>query len=52
MATKICDSTRGVAAVVYAPSGDRPTDLESAAERFADLLKSECSAAETGWSLP
>lgn len=52
MATKICDSTRGVAAVVYAPSGDRPADLESAAERFADLLKSECRAAETGWSLP
>ena len=52
MATKIGESTRSVAAVIYAPSGDRPADLEAAAGRFADLLKSECSASEAGWSVP
>lgn len=51
MATKTRDSTRGVAAVIYAPSSDCPADLDAAAGRFADLLKSECGASEAGWSV-
>jgi hypothetical protein len=49
MATKIRESTRGLAAVVYAPSAEPLSDLEAAAARFAQLLRSECGAAESGW---
>jgi len=52
MATKTSESTRNVAAVIYAPSGDHGADLEASAERFAHLLHSECHAAESGWSIP
>jgi DNA/RNA-binding domain of Phe-tRNA-synthetase-like protein len=49
MATKTRESTRNVAAVLYAPSAEPLTDLEAAAARFAALLRSECRAAESGW---
>jgi DNA/RNA-binding domain of Phe-tRNA-synthetase-like protein len=52
MATKVRESTRSIAAVIYAPAIEPKTDLEAAAARFAALLRSECKAAETGWSLP
>jgi DNA/RNA-binding domain of Phe-tRNA-synthetase-like protein len=51
MATKTRESTRNVAAVIYAPIDDQGSDLETAAERFANLLHSECSAAKSGWSV-
>lgn len=49
MATKICQSTRNVAAIIYAPATNHGTDLEAAAGHFADLLRSECHAAESRW---
>jgi len=49
MDTKTSESTRNVTAVIYAPSTDHPTDLDAAADRFANLLQAECSAAESGW---
>jgi DNA/RNA-binding domain of Phe-tRNA-synthetase-like protein len=52
MATKIRESTRDVAAVIYAPSDETGSDLNAAAQRFAALLRTECGAAESGWSLP
>jgi DNA/RNA-binding domain of Phe-tRNA-synthetase-like protein len=51
MATKIRESTRDVSAVVYAPVSESPQDLEAAAARFAELLRTECGAAEAGWSV-
>jgi DNA/RNA-binding domain of Phe-tRNA-synthetase-like protein len=52
MATKTKESTRHVAAVIYAPSAEPAGDLEGAAARFAQLLRSEYGAAESGWSVP
>jgi DNA/RNA-binding domain of Phe-tRNA-synthetase-like protein len=52
MATKIRESTRDISAVVYAPASESPQGIEAAAARFADLLRSECGAAESGWSVP
>ncbi len=49
MATKIRESTRNVAAIIYAPAPNQGTDLEAAAQRFADLLRSECHAVDSGW---
>jgi DNA/RNA-binding domain of Phe-tRNA-synthetase-like protein len=49
MATKIRESTRSVAAVIYAPLSEPLASLEAAAARFALLLHSECGAPETGW---
>jgi DNA/RNA-binding domain of Phe-tRNA-synthetase-like protein len=49
MQTKINEKTRGVAAVIYAPSEEDRADLEAAAKRFAGLLQSDCNAAEGGW---
>ncbi len=49
MATKIRESTRGAAAVLYAPAADPAVDLEAAAARFSDLLRTECGAEESGW---
>jgi DNA/RNA-binding domain of Phe-tRNA-synthetase-like protein len=51
MATKIRESTCSLAAVVYAPSSDPRAELDAAAEKFASLLRSECGATETGWSV-
>lgn len=51
MATKIRETTRDLAAVIYAPSTESPADLETAAARFAALLGSECGALKTGWSV-
>jgi DNA/RNA-binding domain of Phe-tRNA-synthetase-like protein len=51
MATKTRESTRGVVAIVYAPSAEPRGDLEAAAGRFAFLLSSDCGAGETGWSV-
>jgi DNA/RNA-binding domain of Phe-tRNA-synthetase-like protein len=51
MATKVFAECREVAAVVYAPAGDRLVDLEDCAARFALLLKEDCGAEETGWSI-
>jgi DNA/RNA-binding domain of Phe-tRNA-synthetase-like protein len=52
VATKTRESTRNVAAIIYAPAGDGGSDIEIAAERFAELLLSECSASKSGWSVP
>ncbi len=52
MATKVTQATRGVLAVIYAPADGPPADREAAAKRFAELLKTECGAAESGWLLP
>jgi DNA/RNA-binding domain of Phe-tRNA-synthetase-like protein len=48
MATKTRESTRMVAAVVYAPLSDSRADLDAAADRFAALLHTDCGAKETG----
>jgi len=52
MATKIRESTRNVAAVLYAPASEECAELEAAAGRFATLLSTECGAAQTGWTIP
>jgi DNA/RNA-binding domain of Phe-tRNA-synthetase-like protein len=49
MATKIRETTRHAAAVIYAPVGNEGKDLEAAADAFASLLKSECGAHTVGW---
>jgi DNA/RNA-binding domain of Phe-tRNA-synthetase-like protein len=47
MATKVFEDARDVAAVVYAPSAEPSDRLRSCAERFRELLLSECGAAES-----
>lgn len=49
MATKTRESTRNVVAVIYAPIADQSSHVETAAERFTDLLRSECHVVESGW---
>jgi DNA/RNA-binding domain of Phe-tRNA-synthetase-like protein len=49
METKTRESTSGVAGVIYAPSKESREDLDTAAARFAALLRSECGARDTGW---
>jgi hypothetical protein len=49
MATKTRESTRNVAAVIYVPATEPLSDLEEAASKFADLLRSECRASQTGY---
>jgi DNA/RNA-binding domain of Phe-tRNA-synthetase-like protein len=49
METKISEKTRGVAAVIYAPVIEDCADLDAAAKRFTALLRSDCSAGESGW---
>ncbi len=54
MATKVFESARDVAALIYAPASessdsDRRGGLEAACGLFAELLGSECGASETGW---
>jgi DNA/RNA-binding domain of Phe-tRNA-synthetase-like protein len=51
MVTKTRESTRNVVAVIYAPLSEPRAALDSAAERFASLLRSECGSAETGWTV-
>jgi DNA/RNA-binding domain of Phe-tRNA-synthetase-like protein len=51
MATKVFEGARDVAAVVYAPAGPEGAGLEACAERFAYLLRSECGAGGSGFSL-
>lgn len=51
MATKVFEDCREVAAVVYAPASDPKAELEACAEAFAGLLRTECKAAEAGWSV-
>ena len=51
MATKVFEDCREVAAVVYAPASDPRPELEACAEAFAGLLRSECKAADAGWSV-
>ena len=51
MATKVFESARSVLAVVYAPASELPGPLEACAARFAQLLRVECGAAESGWLL-
>jgi DNA/RNA-binding domain of Phe-tRNA-synthetase-like protein len=51
MATKVFDAARNVIAVVYAPASD-PIDLVAAcAERFKNLLVSECGASKAGMKI-
>ena len=49
MGTKTKESTRNVAAVMYVPATDPISGIEAAASRFADLLRSECRASQTGY---
>ena len=49
MATKTSESTRSVAAVIYAPASDPIADLDAAAAAFATLLRSESHASQTGY---
>jgi len=51
MATKIRESTRSTAAVIYAPCSESKADLAAAAVRFTGLLRSECGASESGYRI-
>jgi DNA/RNA-binding domain of Phe-tRNA-synthetase-like protein len=52
MATKTRESTRNVAAVIYAPAVEPRAGLDAAAERCAALLRTDCGAADSGWTIP
>lgn len=52
MATKTNESTRNIAAIIYAPTSEPVIELEAAAMRFSSLLLSDCGAAESGWIIP
>jgi DNA/RNA-binding domain of Phe-tRNA-synthetase-like protein len=52
MATKTHESTRNIAAVIYAPIAEPISELEAAATQFSSLLLSDCNAAESGWTIP
>lgn len=52
LATKTRASTRDVVAVIYAPASECEAEIEAAARRFAELLSTECTAAQTGWTIP
>jgi len=51
MATKVFEDARDVLAVVYAPATEERERLEACAGRLADLLKTQCGAAESGYSI-
>ncbi len=51
MATKVFESARDVAGVVYAPLTDPKADLEACAARFAQILREDCGAREAGWKI-
>jgi len=51
MATKVFESARDVAGVVYAPIAEAPVDLEACAARFAELLREYCGAKRTGYRI-
>jgi DNA/RNA-binding domain of Phe-tRNA-synthetase-like protein len=51
MATKVFEDCREVAAVVYAPASDPRSGLEACAGAFAGMLRTECKAADAGWSI-
>jgi DNA/RNA-binding domain of Phe-tRNA-synthetase-like protein len=51
MATKVFEDAREVVAVIYAPASEGRKRLEDCAARFALLLKSECGAQESGFSI-
>jgi DNA/RNA-binding domain of Phe-tRNA-synthetase-like protein len=51
MATKTHETTRNVAAVIYAPILEPRSELETAAMRFSSLLLSDCGASESGWTI-
>jgi len=51
MATKVFEDCREVAAVIYAPVSDSRADLEACAEAFAGMLRTDCKAADAGWSI-
>jgi DNA/RNA-binding domain of Phe-tRNA-synthetase-like protein len=49
--TKVSDTTRRVAAILYAPSDEPPEKVAGWAERFAHLLREHCQAKECGYLL-
>lgn len=51
MSTKVFESARDVAGVVYAPMAEAPADLEACAARFAELLKEYCGAKQAGYRI-
>jgi DNA/RNA-binding domain of Phe-tRNA-synthetase-like protein len=52
MATKTRELTSNVVAVIYTPSSEPSSELESAASKFATLFGSECGASKTGYAIP
>lgn len=51
MATKVFEDARDIAAILYAPARESAAPLEACAARFAELLRTECGAIESGFSL-
>jgi len=51
MATKVFEDATDIVAVVYAPVSEGRESLEACAARFALLLKGECGAQESGFSI-
>jgi len=49
MATKVFDDARDVAAILYAPAAESAAGLKACAARFAELLRAECGALESGF---
>ncbi len=51
METKISEATRNVVAVLYAPADEPVERLTGWADRYAELLGSECGAARSGYGI-
>ena len=51
MVTKITDNTRNIVAILYAPADEPMGRLTGWANRYAGLLKTECGAERSGYTL-
>jgi DNA/RNA-binding domain of Phe-tRNA-synthetase-like protein len=51
MATEVFEGAREVVALVYAPASEPRGRLRSCAERFAEILKTECGATASGCAI-
>ena len=51
MATKITEGTRNIIAILYAPTDEPVERLAGWADRYAELLESECGAVRAGYDV-
>jgi len=49
METKVFEDARDIVAVIYAPTSEPREEVDRCAARFAELLRTHCQAAESGY---